>query len=350
MVIVTPSGAGDGRAHGQFPALARQPHDGDFIVIGFVNNMPDAALRTTERQFHELLSAASDNVVVRLRFFSLPELPRAEAGRSHISQHYEDIGELWESQLDGLIVTGTEPRAPDLTAEPYWPTLARLVDWAEGRGISTVWSCLAAHAAVLHIDGINRQLFPAKLSGVFDCIKAADHPIVAGAPSRWRAPHSRYNDLPEKALAAAGYRILSRSPEAGADIFIKERKSLSIFVQGHPEYDRGALLREYRRDIGRFLTGERAGYPEMPRGYFDDATAALLAAFRHRALQERDANLLSSFPAAEAEKRLVHAWRDAAVCMYANWLSYLENLKSRRDGAKRSNDTARAHHRANGIA
>src|ERR1700726_871769 len=89
------------------PAQEPQPRDdaADPLVIGLVNNMPDAALHNTERQFRQLLFASSHNSV-HLRFFSLPELPRAEAGRSHISQHYEDISELWTSHLDGLIVTG----------------------------------------------------------------------------------------------------------------------------------------------------------------------------------------------------------------------------------------------------
>ncbi|MGA7761824.1 MAG: homoserine O-succinyltransferase, partial [Candidatus Binataceae bacterium] len=211
------------------PAQERQPRGDttDPIVIGLVNNMPDAALQTTERQFRELLFAASNNSVC-LRFFSLPELPRTEAGRSHISQYYEDISELWTSHLDGLIVTGTEPRAPALTDEPYWPTLTKLVDWVDEHTISTVWSCLAAHAAVLHIDGISRRAFRGKLSGVFDCTKATDHTIVDGAPSRWRVPHSRYNEVPEDALASNGYRILSRLPGTGADMFVKQRKTLFL--------------------------------------------------------------------------------------------------------------------------
>ena len=272
--------------------------------------MPDAALQTTERQFRELLFASSHNSV-RLRLFSLPELPRAEAGRSHISQHYEDISELWTSHLDGLIVTGTEPRAPALTDEPYWPTLTKLVDWADDHAISTVWSCLAAHAAVLHIDGISRRAFREKLSGVFDCLKATDHAIVDGAPSRWRVPHSRYNELPEDALASSGYRILSRLPGTGADMFVKQRKTLFLFVQGHLEYDPGALLREYRRDVRRFLAGERDSYPEMPCGYFDEDAAAAFAAFRMQALEKRGIDLLSSFPAATAEQKLTHSWLDA---------------------------------------
>jgi homoserine O-succinyltransferase len=287
-----------------------------------VNNMPDAALRTTERQFCSLLSAASGNIPVRLRLFYLPELPRHDWGHALVSQYYEDIGELWATHLDGLIVTGTEPRAAALVDEPYWPTLTNLVDWAEDHTFSTIWSCLAAHAAVLHIDGIDRRALDGKLSGIFDCRKAEDHIIMVRAPSRWRVPHSRYNELPEEALACSDYHLLSRSPDAGADMFVKHRKSLFIFFQGHPEYDPGALLREYCRDRRRFLTGEKANYPEMPRNYFDNETGTALAEFRERALRKPDIDLLSSFPAV-AEERLIHVWREFAAQIYTNWLSYL---------------------------
>jgi len=300
----------------------------DSLVIGLVNNMPDAALQTTERQFRELLFASSHNSV-RLRFFSLPELPRTEAGRAHIGQHYEDISELWTSHLDGLIVTGTEPRAPALADEPYWSTLTKLVDWADDHAISTVWSCLAAHAAVLHLDGINRLALREKLSGVFDCKKAADHTIVVGTPYRWRVPHSRYNELSEEALVSSGYSILSLLPGAGADMFVKQRKTLFVFVQGHLEYDSGALLREYRRDIRRFLAGERDNYPEMPSGYFDEDAAAALAAFRREALRNRSVNLLLRFPAITEEK-LAYPWLSPAVRIYANWLAYLAEQNSNR--------------------
>jgi homoserine O-succinyltransferase/O-acetyltransferase len=296
--------------------------DSQPIVIGLVNNMPDAALRTTERQFCSLLSVASGNIPVRVKLFYLPELPRQDWCRSLVSQYYQDISELWTTQLDGVIVTGTEPRAGALVDEPYWATLTKLVDWAEDHTVSTIWSCLAAHAAVLHIDGIERCALGEKLSGIFDCTKDEDHKFMVRAPSRWRIPHSRYNGLPEEALVSKDYRILSRSPDAGADMFVKHRKSLFIFFQGHPEYDPGALLREYHRDSRRFLAGERASYPEMPRNYFANDSETALAEFRERALRKPGIDLLSSFPAVPQEK-LVHAWREFAAQIYADWLSYL---------------------------
>src|ERR1700693_3457270 len=152
----------------------------DVPVIGIVNNMPDAALLATEHQFCDLLTEASQNLLICVRFYSMPQLPRSEAGRACVKR-YDEIGELLATdRLDGLIVTGTEVHAPLLQDEPYWPTLTKVVDWAEDHTVSTIWSCLAAHAAVLHLDGIERRPFREKLSGVFDCEKVADREIVFG--------------------------------------------------------------------------------------------------------------------------------------------------------------------------
>jgi homoserine O-succinyltransferase/O-acetyltransferase len=308
------------------------------IVIGLVNNMPDAALQATERQFCDLLAEASRDFIVLIRFFSIPEQPRSDAGRAYVSRRYEDISDMLSDKLDGLIVTGAEPRAAVLSDEPYWSTMTKIVDWAEEHTTSAVWSCLAAHVAVLHQDGIKRRRFGEKLSGVFECEKAAEHEIVSNNPAQWCTPHSRYHDLPEGELVAKDYRLLSRSAEVGANMFIKQRKSLSIYLQGHPEYDPSALFREYRRDIRAFVARETDCYPEMPRGYFDAQTAAEFDEFRMRAIKDRSTHVVLNFP--EAEARLAHDWHQPAVTLYTNWLSYL--AEHRHPG-----DRSRAPHSAN---
>src|SRR5581483_394092 len=124
------------------------------LDIGLLNNMPDAALRATERQFIDLIAASAGDRIVRLHFLTLSEIARGEAESARLRAAYTDFRELRGHRLDGLIVTGCEPRAERLTDEPYWNSLADVVDWAEHNTISTIWSCLAAHAAVLHLDGI----------------------------------------------------------------------------------------------------------------------------------------------------------------------------------------------------
>jgi len=295
------------------------------ITVGLVNNMPDGALKSTERQFREVLATAAGGRAVQLRVFSIPELPRSDAGRQYVQEHYEDIAELWSTRFDGLIVSGAEARPANVADEPYWPILTRLIDWAAERTVSTVWSCLAAHAAAFHLDGIERHRRRVKLSGVFACERVTDHPLVASDTARWCTPHSRYNDLPEEALVEHGYEILSRAAGAGADIFVKRADSVFVFLQGHPEYDAGALSREYRRDVARYLVGRRDDYPELPSGYFDATTAGALLEFREQAMHRRDAELLGRLELVLAGGAVTNPWRPAALRLFANWLSLLDD-------------------------
>ncbi len=307
--------------------------DADCVTIGLINNMPDAALAATERQFTELIRASAGDIAVRLVLFHIPEVPRGEKARLELAARYRDVAELWNATLDGLIVTGTEPKSKNLKDEPYWAALARVIDWARENTASTIWSCLAAHAAVLARDGIERRPFAEKLSGVFDCAPAEAHPMTRNVPLPLRIPHSRCNDLPERALTAAGYRILTRSRAAGVDMFARQEQSFHLFLQGHPEYEAGTLLREYRRDVGRYLRGERKDYPAMPRGYFDQGATVVLDAFRKRAMSERSGKLLAGFPARRIEAGLTGGWRSGAVALYGTWLEYLKGRKAERRSA-----------------
>lgn len=296
---------------------------GKCINIGFLNIMPDSALEATERQFLSLLNFAADDCSIRVSLFSMPEVPRTERGKYFLSQSYRDAKNLLNSDLDALIVTGTEPKASNLMDEPYWEALTNVIDWAEHHTVSTIWSCLAAHAAVLYLHDIERQPIGQKCSGVFDYDLTGAHLIAGGLPAKIQFPHSRFNELPEAELVASGYRVLTQSPNAGVDTFVKQGRSLFLFFQGHPEYEAQTLLGEYRRDIGRYLRHERECYPNMPQGYFDDVTVETMTAFRMQALNNRSEELLAKFPAAFTELKLTNSWRPFAAAIYRNWLSFI---------------------------
>jgi homoserine O-succinyltransferase/O-acetyltransferase len=302
----------------------------ELICLGLVNNMPDPALQATEQQFIKLINTAADRRAVHLRLFSLPKIPRTDWGQAYLERSYRQVSELRNTHLDGLIITGTEPRASDLRDEPFWIGLADILDWAEHNTISSIWSCLAAHAAVLHIDGIGRAALGDKCFGIFEQTKVSEHPILEGIPSRFQLPHSRWNEIREDALTSNGYTILAASPESGVDSFAKQRKSLFIFFQGHPEYEARTLLGEYRRDVGRFLKSEREQYPDMPRGYFDEETRAALCSFQERATSERREDLLALFPTVDATRYLKNTWQLTAERLYGNWLSYITTQKTQR--------------------
>ncbi|MGH7668853.1 MAG: homoserine O-acetyltransferase/O-succinyltransferase family protein [Gemmatimonadaceae bacterium] len=293
------------------------------IRIGLVNNMPDPALEGTELQFSDLLAAAAGTQQVHLCFSHLPEVPRSPAAVRYLNESYWPIETLLATPLDALIVTGAEPRTPSLRQEAYWDGLVGLMEWAQAHTTSSIWSCLAAHAAVLHLDGVERVLLSQKCCGVFTH-SIAEHTLTSGLAGSAPMPQSRLNDLQPASLAGLGYTILARSPESGAGIFVKERDgSLFVFVQGHPEYDERALLKEYQRDVGRFLSGERTTYPSLPLHYFPDDVVLRLEAFRAEALADPDPIRLGAFPFMEAADALTRDWGDPGVQFYRNWLAYL---------------------------
>ena len=294
---------------------------GVVLNIGLINNMPDSALQATERQFMRLLKAAAGNHRIHLHCFSLPSVHRSQTAKCHIDRQYTDIAQLGRLQLDGLIVTGAEPKAATLPEESFWQELIEIVDWAEANTRSTIWSCLAAHAAVLHLDGIERQRLDAKCSGVYDCAKVTDDWLTRDVTSPLKVSHSRLNGLRKRDLTSQGYQILTQSQQAGVDTFAKQLRSYFVFFQGHPEYDTLSLQREYLRDISRFLAGKQDAYPSVPAGYFDAETEKTLASFQQRASVERKAVLSAELPALATRPDI--AAGTAGTVIFQNWLGYL---------------------------
>ena len=300
------------------------------ITIGLVNNMPDAALAATERQFLRLIEPACEAQNVHLRLFYLPEIARAGVARMQISARYAPIDALPEAGIDALIVTGCEPVKPSLADEPYWPSLVRLIDWAKANTISTIWSCLAAHAAVLHLDGVVRERLPEKLVGVYAFQPLSKHPLLRGISAPVQVPHSRFNGLRATDLAECGYELLTHSREAGVDAFAKRYESLFVFLQGHPEYEVDSLYREYRRDMTRYVGGQQQTCPALPQNYFDQQAGRALAAFAEQARSARSPAILEHFPLIEADRLSRTDWGEPAARLFSNWIDYIADAKAER--------------------
>jgi homoserine O-succinyltransferase/O-acetyltransferase len=302
---------------------------GSPLVVALINNMPDTAVHSTEAQFGGLLEAAAGSQNIRLRFSSFPELPRAGEAREHIDRTYWPLAAIFADPPDAVIVTGTEPRAPRLDQEPYWQRFVDFLDWAQAHTLGSIWSCLAAHAAVLKLDGIERQRLAEKRCGVYAHSILAGHPLLQGVTAPMPMPHSRWNELSAEALRSADYTLLSWSAQTGADAFVRQRGSLMLFFQGHPEYEDVTLLKEYRRDVGRYLNAQQPHYPTLPHGYLSPAGVATLEAFRERALAERRPGLLESFPFAAVAGVLENTWKGSAVALYRNWLAHINSARTK---------------------
>lgn len=293
------------------------------LTIGLINNMQDAALVATERQFLRLLTAAAGYHRIHFHCFSLPSVKRSHSAKSRVAEQYSDIGDLDRLHIDGLIVTGAEPSAATLPEEPFWREFTEIVDWSRSNTRSTIFSCLGAHAAVLHLDNIERRQLGTKCSGVQDCFKVCGHWLTSNLPSALKIAHSRHNELRWGDLESRGYQLLTYSPQCGVDIFAKTVGSEFIFFQGHPEFEALSLEREYLRDISRFLSRERDTCPAIPTGYFDTETEERLGRFARLAKVERRPALSAALPARTLRQENVTA--GTAVDIFRNWLGYLSD-------------------------
>lgn len=297
------------------------------ITVGLVNNMPDSAFVDTEDQFRRASAAGPGGGFVDLQLYTITELPRSEAVASMIESRYRGLDELWMDPPDALIVTGTEPAQERLSYEPYWPYLARLLEWAATAVPTTLLSCLAAHASTLLFDGIDRVRRPTKCSGVFrGSVEDPRDPLAVGLPEFVPIPHSRVNDVPEAALVEAGYRIVVGSGPSRAGWAVATRNvgnGLFVLCQGHPEYNTLSLLREYRRDVRRCVFGRGAvPYPQLPQGYLSPEAVATLEDFKWRAaVTDADpADLWATFPYDEVAASVENTWAASSAILYSNWL------------------------------
>jgi homoserine O-succinyltransferase/O-acetyltransferase len=292
------------------------------LHIGLLNNMPDAAVLPTQRQFSALLDASSDEFTIVLSLWTLDSLARSEKTRGEMSGLYESAKWLHAASLDAIIVTGAEPRAASLEEEPYWDELTGLIEWSRGGTFSMLASCLAAHVAIRHEAGVQRRRLAQKRSGLYVTDVVRSHQLTEGIPVGGSVPHSRWNGVDESDLAANGYLVLRSSSEAGVDLFIKDGEHLQVFLQGHPEYDADTLAREYRRDLMRALQAGKPA-PALPVHYFDEDALSTLREFSGRA----DLDPSQPFPDQVLQLRKA-PWRKASRRLFRNWLAQVAARKS----------------------
>jgi homoserine O-succinyltransferase len=272
-------------AHNTLPTFTRLASEGHTVLtkeravrqdirelhIGLLNMMPDAALAATENQFIRLVGNCNQIAQFYVYPFSLPGLPRSDKAAEHIKQHYFTFEELQKKGLDALIISGANVQQPQLTDEPFWGPLTKVMEWSLKNVASTLCSCLATHAIVKQLYGIDRAPLENKKWGVYSHQTIEkDHPLMRNINTRFDAPHSRYNEISSQQFRKAGLSVLAASEEAGAHIAVSRDKFRVVYLQGHPEYDINSLLKEYKREITRYIENDVSELPPLPEHYFNN--------------------------------------------------------------------------------
>lgn len=193
------------------------------LHVGLLNMMPDTALAATERQFFRLIGQSNQIAQFYVHPFTIPELARGAEAAAHVAQYYESFEQVKEQGLDALIITGANVTQPDLSLEPFWKPLNKVIDWAYDNVTSTLCSCLATHAVLQFRYGQKRKPLGFKRWGVYSHrVVDRRHPLVADVNTRFDVPHSRYNDIARAQFEAAKLHILVESEVAGVHLAVSE--------------------------------------------------------------------------------------------------------------------------------
>ncbi|MDX1519681.1 MAG: homoserine O-succinyltransferase, partial [Gammaproteobacteria bacterium] len=286
-------------ANTKLPSFERLKHEGETVIpeeeaihqdirelhIGLLNMMPDKALAATERQFFRLVGESNQIAQFYVHPFTLEELERSPEGQAHVDNYYEKFSNIRNDGLDALIITGANVIGRELSVQPFWKPLIDIIDWAWENVTSTLCSCLATHAVLQFRYGLNRRALPEKRWGVYSHnVVDTYHPLVTGMNTRFDVPHSRFNQIDSIQFREAELRVLVESETAGVHLGVSEDGFRLVFCQGHPEYDAISLMKEYKREIGRYINGERDDYPVFPENYFDVLSGAILEEYRDRVI------------------------------------------------------------------
>lgn len=298
------------------------------LHIGLLNMMPDAALRVTEQQFMRLIGNSNQIAQLYVHPFQIPGLRRAGSAKRYVEQYYETFAKMKEEGLDALVITGANPQFPTLDQEPFWEPLQQVIAWAFENVTSVLCSCLATHALVKYLYGIERQPLAKKKWGVYSHrIAPNGHPLLRGINTRFDVPHSRYNEVTRAQLEAAELKILVATPEDDIHVATSPDQFRLVFFQGHPEYDFNSLLKEYKREVTRFAEGERPDYPPHPENYFSREAAALADAHQVAVLQAKARRQpVPEFPEAAIAHHLDNTWGDTGKALFNNWLGLVYQL------------------------
>ncbi len=324
--------------HSPLPTLKHLQQDGHTVLsleqacgqdirelhIGLLNMMPDAALQVTEKQYLRLVGNSNQIAQFYVHLFTVPGLERGSEVQSYIDRFYRPFEEIQAEGLDALIITGANVTQPDLEREPFWEPLIQVAEWARRHVTSTMCSCLATHALVQHLYGQKRQPRQHKRWGVYNHYASRRyHPILHDINTRFDVPHSRWNAISLEQCQEAGLEVLIQSDQDDMHLAVSPDGFRLVFSQGHPEYHINSLLKEYKREVLRFLTGQLSDYPPVPEHYFN--ASALGVAERFRSLAEGGQEDLE-FPEAEIERHLHNTWGDTGKAVFNNWLGLVYQL------------------------
>lgn len=256
------------------------------LEIAIVNLMPTKEV--TETQLLRLLSNTS--LQINISLVQVSGHISKNTSSAHLDRFYLSSDEIFDKKFDGMIITGAPVEQLPFEEVDYWDELCKIMDYAKKNVFCTLYICWGAMAGLYHLYGIQKNLIPKKLSGIYySKIHTPTDPLVRGFDDFFPVPTSRYTTIDSTDIQAnPKLQLIANSVISGMTL-AKSTDNRSIFMTGHLEYDTETLANEYYRDINKGLD------IHIPENYFTDN---------------------------DPKKPVYSTWRSTAHLFYSNWLNY----------------------------
>lgn len=256
------------------------------LRIGLLNLMPKKI--QTENQFARLIGATP--IQIDFQLIRMSEHQTKNTAAEHMEEFYRPFNEVEATgeKFDGLIITGAPIEQMPFEEVTYWDEMKRVFDWTQSHVQSTFGVCWGGMAMAYHFHGVQKHALSEKAFGCFRQSNLAPaSPYLRGFSDDLLMPVSRWTEMREEELTAAGLKPLLSSEETGACL-VEDPDHRALYIFNHFEYDSDTLKQEYDRDVA-------SGTPiEVPANYYPDD---------------------------DPSKRPLNRWRSHAHLLYGNWVN-----------------------------
>ena len=256
------------------------------LEIVLLNLMPTKI--ATETQLSRLLG--NTPLQVNLELMHTTTHQSKNTSQDHMLSFYKSFDELKHRKFDGMVITGAPVEMLDFEDVDYWQELCEIMEWSKTHVHSTFHICWGAQAGLYYQYGIQKEVLPEKMFGVFK--HTADYKrsiLLRGFDDVFWVPHSRHTTVRREDIEKVPeLKILASSEQSGV-YAVATKGGKQIFITGHSEYDPRTLEAEYLRD-------KNLGLPiAVPENYYpnDDDT-----------------------------REPIVRWRGHANLLFSNWLNY----------------------------
>jgi homoserine O-succinyltransferase len=256
------------------------------LRIGLLNLMPKKI--QTENQFARLIGATP--IQINFHLIRMSQHQTKNTAAEHMEEFYRPFSEVEATgeKFDGLIITGAPIEQMPFEEVTYWDELRRVFEWTQTHVQSTFGVCWGGMAMAYHFHGVQKHPLAHKAFGCFRQHNLAPaSPYLRGFSDDLLIPVSRWTEMREAELTAAGLKPMLSSDETGACL-VEDPAHRALYIFNHFEYDSDTLKQEYDRDIA-------SGTPiNVPLNYY---------------------------PNDDPSQRPLNRWRSHAHLLYGNWVN-----------------------------